>query len=107
MAAEAILKAFRLDNYSEAGLRSYGKTIAESFVVKDLKKYRRLGRFLYHHKEIFTKLPELVSYGAREIITVNGVSKKNKEKSILAKIRKEMPIPRIVRLIWQAWRATR
>jgi electron transfer flavoprotein-quinone oxidoreductase len=107
MAAEAILEAFKLDDYSVAGLRSYGDRLAESFVMKDLRKYRRLGNFLYDRKEIFTKLPELASFGAREIITVNGVSKKDKEKSIVRKIRKDMPIPRIFRLIWQAWRATR
>jgi electron transfer flavoprotein-quinone oxidoreductase len=107
MAAEAIIEAFKLDDYSETGLRSYGDSLAESFVMKDLRKYRRLGSFLYRHKEIFTQLPELASFGAREIITVNGVSKKDKEKSILRKIRKDMPIPQIVRLLWQAWRATR
>jgi electron transfer flavoprotein-quinone oxidoreductase len=107
MAAEAIIEAFKLDDYSEKGLRSYGDRLAESFVMKDLRKYRRLGSFLYQRKEIFTQLPELASFAAREIITVNGVSKRDKEKSILAKISKAMPIPRIVRLIWQAWRATR
>ncbi|MGD0353544.1 MAG: FAD-dependent oxidoreductase [Dehalococcoidia bacterium] len=107
MAAEAIIEAFKLDDYSETGLRSYRDRLSKSVVIKDLRKYRRLGGFLYRHKEIFTQLPQLASFGAREIITVNGVSKKDKEKSILAKISKDMPIPRIVRLIWQAWRATR
>jgi electron transfer flavoprotein-quinone oxidoreductase len=107
MAAEAIIEAFKLDDYSEKGLRSYGDRLSESFIMKDLRKYRRLGNFLYHRKDIFTKLPELTSFGARELITVNGVSKKDKEKSILAKISKEMSILQIVRLIWQAWRATR
>ncbi len=107
LAAEAIIEAFKVQDYSKTGLRSYGNRLAESFVMKDLKKYRRLGGFLYHHKEIFTQLPELASFGAREIITVNGVSKKDKEKSILTKIRKVISIPRVVRLIWQAWRATR
>jgi electron transfer flavoprotein-quinone oxidoreductase len=107
MAAEAIIEAFKLQDYSKTGLRSYGSRLAESFVMKDLKKYRRLGGFLYHHKEIFAQLPELVSFGAREIITVNGVSKKDKEKSILAEIRNVISIPRVLRLMWQAWRATR
>lgn len=107
MAAGAIIEAFGLDDYSGKGLKSYGDRLAESFVMKDLKKYRRLGRFLYHRKEIFTKLPELASFAGREIITVNGISKKDKEKSILKKIRKDLSIPRIFRLMWQAWRATR
>jgi electron transfer flavoprotein-quinone oxidoreductase len=107
MAAEAIIEAFKLDDYSKTGLKGYGDRLTESFVMKDLKKYRRLSSFLYNRKEVFTQLPELASFGAREIITVNGISKKDKEKSILAKIQKGMSIPRIIRLIWQAWRATR
>ena len=107
LAAEAIIEALRLGDYSERGLRNYGERLAESFVIKDLKKYRRLSRFLYKRKEIFTQLPSLASLATREIITVNGISKKDKEKSILRKIRKELSIPRIFRLIWQAWRATR
>jgi electron transfer flavoprotein-quinone oxidoreductase len=107
MAAEAIIEAFKLKDFSQRGLKGYGDRLAESFVIKDLRKYRRLGYFLYRRKEIFTQLPQLASFGAREIITVNGVSKKDKEKSILRKINKNMSIPRILRLIWQAWRATR
>jgi electron transfer flavoprotein-quinone oxidoreductase len=107
MAAETIIEAFKLGDFSKTGLRGYGDRLADSFVMKDLKKYRRLGSFLYKRKEIFTRLPELASFGAREIITVNGVSKKDKEKSILAKIQKALSIPRIIRLLWQAWRATR
>jgi electron transfer flavoprotein-quinone oxidoreductase len=107
MAAEAIIEAFKLDDYSEKGLRNYSDSLAKSFVMKDMKKYRRLSGFLYHHKEIFSQLPEVISFGAREIITVNGVSKKDKERLILEKIRKAISIPRLLRLMWQAWRATR
>ena len=107
MAAEAIIDAFKLGDFSGKGLKGFGDRLAESFIMKDLKKYRRLGGFLYRNKEIFTRLPELASFGAREIISVNGVSKNDKEKSILQKIRKDMSIPKIIRLIWQGWRATR
>jgi electron transfer flavoprotein-quinone oxidoreductase len=107
MAAEAILEAFKLNDFSRNGLKNYGAKLAESFVMKDLKKYRRLGGFLYRHKEIFVQLPQVASYGAREIITVNGVSKRDKEKLILDKIRKSISLSRLLRLMWQAWRATR
>jgi electron transfer flavoprotein-quinone oxidoreductase len=107
MAAEAILETFKLNDFSDNSLKVYGDKLADSFVMKDLKKYRRFTSFLYNHKELFMELPEMASFGAREIITVNSVSKKEKERSILAKIRKQMSIPKIVRFIWQVWRATR
>jgi electron transfer flavoprotein-quinone oxidoreductase len=107
MAAEAIIEAFKQKDFSRSGLSSYGDRLAKSFVIKDLRKYRRLGGFLYRRKEIFSELPQLASFAAREIITVNGVSKKDKAKSIIRKFRKGMSVPRLVRLIWEAWRATR
>ncbi len=107
MAAETILEALKLGDYSENCLRSYRDKLDRSFVMQDLKKYRRLGSFLYNRKEIFTQLPELVSFSAREIVTVNGVPKRAKEKAILDKVRQVMSIPGIIRLMWQAWRATR
>ncbi len=107
MAAEAILEAFKSGDFSENGLGGYRERLDASFVMQDLKKYRRLGSFLYNRKEVFTQLPELVSFGAREIITVNGVTKKAKERVILDKIRQVMSIPGLIRLMWQAWRATR
>ena len=107
MAAEAILDAFKSNDFSANGLSSYKESLNASFVMQDLKKYRRLGSFLYNRKEVFTKLPEVVSFGAREIITVNGVPKRAKERAILDNVRKVMSIPGMIRLLWQAWRATR
>ena len=53
MAAETIIEALRRDDCSRKSLAGYGEKLTESYVLKDLKKYRRFGRFLYHHKEIF------------------------------------------------------
>lgn len=105
MAAGAIIEALHRGDYSKKGLASYGERLAESYVIKDLRKYRGFGRFLYHHKEIFNQLPHLASFAAREMLTVNGVSKKEKQRLIIKEIRKETSILRILRLIWKGWRA--
>ena len=108
MAAEAIIEALRRDNYSGQSLASYGERLAESYVIKDMKKYRRFGRLLYQHKEISGKLPELAAFAAREMLTVNGVSKKEKQKLIAHEFRRRgMSLLRLARLLWQGWRAVR
>ncbi len=107
MAAETIIEAIRRDDCSRKGLANYTERLAESYIIKDLKKYRRFGRFLYHHKEIFNQLPRLASFAGREMLTVNGVSKKQKQKLILKEVRKEMSIFRLLRLLWQGWRSTK
>ncbi len=107
MAAETIIEAFHLDDCTQKGLARYAGRLAESFVMKDMKKYRRFGTFLYHHKEIFDQLPRLASFAGREMITVNGVGKKEKQKLIFRKLRQEFSIPRLLRLLWEGWRAVK
>ncbi len=107
MAAETIIEALRRDDGSKKSLASYGERLAESYVLKDLKKYRRFGNFLYHHKEIFNQLPRLASFAGREMLTVNGVSKKEKQKLILKEIRQQMSIFKLLRLLWHGWRAVK
>ncbi len=108
MAAETIIEALRRDDCSKKSLAGYGQRLAESYVIKDLKKYRRFGKFLYHHKEIFNELPRLASLAGREMLTVNGVSKKEKQKLILRELRqKKMSIFKLLRLLWQGWRSVK
>jgi len=107
MAAETIIDALGKGDVSRQGLAGYGERLASSYVIKDMKKYRKFGRFLYQHKEIFDCLPRIASLAGREMITVNGVSKKEKQKLIMKAIRKETSIFRLVRLLWQGWRSVK
>lgn len=107
MAAETIIEALGRGDCSRQGLAGYGKRLAETYVMKDMKKYRRFGRFLYHHKEIFNQLPRLAVSAGREMLTVNGVSKKQKQKLIIKEFRREMSILKLLRLLWHGWRAVK
>ncbi len=107
IAAETIIEAIGRNDHSKQALASYGERLAESYVIKDLRKYRRFGRFMHHRKEIFDQLPRLASSAAREMLTVNGISKKQKQKMILKQFRKEMSLFRLFRLLWQGWRSVR
>ena len=107
MAAETIIEALRKGDFSRHTLAAYGERLADSYVMKDMKKYRRFGPFLYEHHEIFNQLPRVAAFAAREMITVNGVSKKEKQKIISDEIRREMPMMKLLRLMWQGWRAVK
>ena len=107
MAAETIIDAVRRGDFSENSLSRYGERLAESYVLKDLKKYRRFGRFMHQRKEIFDQLPRLAASAGREMLTVNGVSKKQKQKLIFREIRRQMSIFKLLRLLWQGWRSVK
>lgn len=104
-AAEAILEARKNKDYSKQSLNVYAKRLQDSFVLKDLKKYRRFNSFLSDHKEIFATLPEAFNFAAREMLTVNGVSKKEKQKIIWRNLRKNHSLQDLMKLCWDALRS--
>ncbi|MBI4295839.1 MAG: FAD-dependent monooxygenase [Chloroflexi bacterium] len=107
MAAETIIDALKRDDFSKRTLAAYGERLSASPVIRDMKKYRNFGKFLYQNKEIFSPLPEVASVAAREMITVNGVSKKEKQKLIMKEIQKKTSFLHLARLMWQGWRSVK
>ena len=68
--------------FSAANLAAYKARLDDSFVMKDLKKYRRMPDIFHQNKQFFTTYPELLSQAAQHLIRVDGVDKKTKENEI-------------------------
>jgi electron transfer flavoprotein-quinone oxidoreductase len=83
LAAQTVieLKAKGKDTVA-ANLAAYKAKLDDSFVMKDLKKYRRLPGIFHKNNQFFTTYPELLSKAAQTLIRVDGIDKKSKEKSI-------------------------
>jgi electron transfer flavoprotein-quinone oxidoreductase len=83
LAAEAIL-ALRAEgkDYSAANLARYRSALEDSFVMKDLKKYRDMPGILHHNRQFLTTYPELLTNAAHTLLKVDGVDKRTKEKDI-------------------------
>jgi electron transfer flavoprotein-quinone oxidoreductase len=107
LAALAVHDALDRGDVSRKGLQGYVDRLRESYVVRDLKKYRRFPSFLDSHEELFSSLPRLKCMAAREMLTVNGVPKKDKQRKIWRKFREEMPLKKLARLVWDGWRGVR
>jgi len=107
LAAETILDALNRGDFGRSTLQSYTERLRASYVLQDLKKYRRFPGFMEGHPELFSTVPALASRAAREMLTVNGISKKQKQHTIWKAIRREMPLARLLRLAWDGWRSVR
>jgi electron transfer flavoprotein-quinone oxidoreductase len=106
-AAEAMLEALEKGDFSRSSLQGYISRLQNSYIFKDLKKYRRFGHFLETHSELFTSLPEWTSQAAREILTVNGIPKKEKQKILWNQLRAKIPLMRLLRIFWNGWKSVR
>ncbi|MCB9947557.1 MAG: FAD-dependent monooxygenase [Rhodospirillaceae bacterium] len=71
-----------------ANLSTYRKRLEDSYVLKDLKKYRDLPTVLHKNKQFVTAYPELLSQAADTWFRVDGVDKRTKERSILRNFRR-------------------
>ncbi|MEO1775222.1 MAG: FAD-dependent oxidoreductase [Pseudomonadota bacterium] len=72
---------------TEANLKLYRDKLAESFVMKDLKKYRRLPDILHRNKQLFTAYPKALAKAMQTFIRVDGTDKKTKEGQMVRALR--------------------
>ena len=73
---------------SKANLAAYKRTLDETFVMKDLKKYKRIPALLHRNKQLFGLYPRLLTAAAQTWFRVDGVDKRSKENAILKSFRK-------------------
>lgn len=105
MAAQAVLRAKEWNDFSAESLAYYDQLLRDSFIYKDLYKYRNMARFFETHPEFFGFYPELLNEACREMLTVDGVSKRSKQRKIFwDALRRRMPW-RMALDFYGAWRS--
>lgn len=108
LAAETVIAAKAAGApLSARTLAAYKKALDESFVMKDLHKYRDMPQVLHDSPHFFTTYPELVSRAAKTMFTVDGVDKKTKEREILGSFRSARRWRGLVIDAFKLWRAFR
>ena len=88
-------------------LRSYKQRLDESFVMKDLHKYRRMPQVMHASRQFFTTYPQLVTGAAKTMFTVDGVDKKTKERQIFGSFKSARQWHGLVGDAFKLWRAFR
>jgi electron transfer flavoprotein-quinone oxidoreductase len=108
LAAETVIAAkAKGQPMSAKTLAAYKAALDESFVMKDLHKYRRMPEVLHKSPQFFSQYPQLVSEAVRKVFTVDGVDKLTKEREILASFRKTRSLGGLLKDAFNVWRAVR
>jgi electron transfer flavoprotein-quinone oxidoreductase len=74
-AAETVIRAKKIDNFSKKTLASYPELLGQSFVLKDLKTFKR-APLLLENPRFYRQYPELACELAEKIFTNDGRSRK-------------------------------
>ncbi|SIT52092.1 Electron-transferring-flavoprotein dehydrogenase [Paraburkholderia piptadeniae] len=108
LAAETAIAAKLVGRgYRANALATYKDALDDSFVMKDLYKYRDMPKILHRSPQFFTTYPDLVAKAARTMITVDGVDKKTKKQEVMASFRESRSLTGLVGDAYKFWRAFR
>ena len=73
--------------------------------MKDLKTFEGMTQLLSSHKHFFSLYPELASAAVKEMLTVDSLTKADKLHLITKLARSQMPTRRLIKDLWDGWRA--
>jgi electron transfer flavoprotein-quinone oxidoreductase len=104
IAAETILLAKEADDFSENMLDSYRIKLLDSYVGKDLKKYKDATHHFDKFPQYFDKYIPMMNKAASQMFTVDGSSKKEKQKKIFRDIGSTGEKIKIARDMMRAWK---
>ncbi|TCO70137.1 FAD-dependent oxidoreductase [Rhodovulum euryhalinum] len=68
---------------TEANLKVYRDALEQSFVLKDLRKYRKIPKLLKQNRQLFTTWPAVINRSMQAFLRVDGRDKRAKEAEIL------------------------
>lgn len=108
LAAETIIELKSAGKEPNAkNLAAYKARLDDSFVMKDLYKYRDMPQVFHKNPQFFTSYPELINRAAKTMFTVDGIDKKTKEREIFSSFRKTRSLKGLVGDAYKLWRAFR
>lgn len=104
-AAQTVIEAKKNNDFSQKSLSRYEQLLRDSFVIKDLKKYRNLAGIMEKNHQFFTFYPEFAAESAYEMIKVDGVTKRTKQWNIVKNLLKRRSISGLIKDGISLWRA--
>lgn len=104
LAAEAIVKAKEAEDFSEETLDVYRKELMKSFVGQDLKKYKDSTHHFDKFPQYFEQYIPMMNRAASSMLTVDGTSKREKQKKIWRDIGSAGEKLKIARDVFRAWK---
>ncbi len=85
-AGQTAVEAKKANNFSSSQLSVYRRYLEESFVLKDLKKFRDIPHYISTHKQFMTLYPELLNSLMYKFLQVDGRPKEEHLKEMKKEI---------------------
>lgn len=107
MAAETIVEAKSRNDFSGSSLNLYRDKLYDSFIIKDLEKYKDAAHTFENHPQYFKDYVPMMNRAASKFFTVDGTPKKEKQKQIMRSITGERGTIKVIQDMYRAWKAVK
>lgn len=104
LAAETILKAMEIGDFSEETLQQYRIQLMAGFVGQDMAKYKDSTQHFEKFPQYFSEYIPMVNRAMSQMFTVDGTSKWDKQKKVMSEIGTFKDRFRIARDMYRAWK---
>ncbi|UQZ84745.1 Electron transfer flavoprotein-ubiquinone oxidoreductase [Paenibacillus konkukensis] len=104
LAAETIVMAKQAGNFSEDMLDYYRQRLMESFVGQDLHKYKDATHHFDKFPQYFEEYIPMMNRAASQMFTVDGTSKREKQRKIWRDIGTAKQKLKLARDMYRAWK---
>jgi electron transfer flavoprotein-quinone oxidoreductase len=104
IAGETIIEAKKKNDYSSRMLAKYRHRLEQSFVLKDLRKYREIPKFFSSNPYFFTLYPETLNELAYQWHVVDDQTKADKIKELKSTLYKRRSKLALARDVYHMWR---
>lgn len=103
-AAETAREAHKHRDYSESSMARYQQRLEKSFVLQDLKNFRRTPA-LVNNERLQNVYPELFCQAAENVFRSNGTPRRKLGRTLYQTMHRKVPLHTMLRDGWQAARA--
>lgn len=107
LAAEAIIQAKKRGDYSESSLNHYREALNNSFIMKDLEKYKDAAHTFETYPQYFKEYLPLVNEAMSKFWTVDGTPKREKQQQIMKSFTAKKGTIRVLQDMYRAWKAVK
>jgi len=107
LAAETVIEAKTRGDFSESTLNLYREKLYDSFIIKDLEKYKDAAHTFEKYPQYFNEYVPMMNKAMSKFFTVDGTPKREKQKQIMKSVTAEKGTIRVIQDIYRAWKAVK
>lgn len=107
LAGETVIEAKNRNDFSQASLNRYKDALYNSFIIKDLEKYKDATHTFENNPQYFKEYVPMMNRAASKFFTVDGTPKRDKQKQIMKSVTSERGTLKVLQDIYRAWKAVK